>query len=90
MHLVAQLSNQNSSVVKLVRQFGVFQARPKRPTESPPTLPKHVRLDPAEIAALADLFQKGATIQEAADRFAVHRTTARTHLMQLELWPRQS
>ena len=90
MHLVAQLSNQDSSVTKLVRQFEAFHAGPKRRSKSPPTMAQHVRLDPREIAALADLFQKGATIQEVADRFAVHRTTARTQLMRLELWPPMS
>jgi len=86
-HLVAQLSNQERPVPKLLRQLVPSRTALDRTSVEPPAIPKHVRLGRVEIAALADLFRNGATIQEAADSFGVHRTTARTHLMKLGLWP---
>ena len=89
MHLVAQLSNQNSDLLTLVHRLGSPHTREERLSCDLPPMPKHVLLTPTEIADLAARFQNGTTIQEAADAFGVHRTTARTHLIKLGLWPRK-
>ena len=86
-HLVARLSNQKRAVKKLSRELRSDPTHVRKTPSVAPNLPKHVRLSCNEIAALAACFGGGATIQEAADIFGVHRTTARNHLMRLGLWP---
>jgi len=87
-HLVAQLSNQKRPLRKLVQRLDAPQTQLDRERCAVSAMPKHVRLGAVEIAGLADCFRNGAAIQEAADLFGVHRTTARTHLIRLGLWPR--